>query len=173
MKTNNIIMGVLVAVIAVMGVAFAAFSTTLTIEGTASISSNWDIEYTTPAACTATSKDAGNRASTGEIEVNDAGKVIMTADFATPGDTVTCTVLVTNKSTGLSARRTGWALTSGISNSDAYSVNVTASTVENTEIAPNGTDTLTITVTYNDTVTATPDAEAKFTAQATYAQYGV
>ena len=43
MKTNNIVMGVLVAVIAVMGVAFAAFSTTLNINGTATISSSWKV----------------------------------------------------------------------------------------------------------------------------------
>ena len=45
-RKNNIIIGVLCAVVLLMAVGYAAFSSLLNITGTSSVSSNWDIEIT-------------------------------------------------------------------------------------------------------------------------------
>ena len=45
-RKNNIIIGVLCAVLLLMAVGYAAFSSLLNITGTSSVSSNWDIEIT-------------------------------------------------------------------------------------------------------------------------------
>lgn len=167
MKSNNIIMGVLVAVIAVMGVAFAAFSTTLTINGSATIDSNWNITFTA-GTCTAVSKDA-NAESNGTVSVSGTTATV-TANMMSPGDTLACTVIVNNEGS-LAAVRDSWAITKAVTNSDAYEVTATAPTVA-TLAAGTGTETLTINVTYKD-VTAKPTGSATFTGTATYKQAGV
>ena len=171
MKTNNIIMGALVAVIAVMGVAFAAFSTSLTINGTANISSNWAITFTA-GNCTATNKDAG-APSSGTVGIEADGvtaKVNVT--MMSPGDVVSCTITARNAGS-LSATRQSWALTAdgAVTNADAYQVNLTASDDDGV-LAPTESETLTVTVTYND-VTEKPASTATFKAQAIYKQTGV
>ena len=95
MKTNNIVMGVLVAVIAVMGVAFAAFSTTLNINGTATISSSWKVTFTAGTCTNTTQKDSG-KASTGTVSVNGTTATVV-ANMASPGDVLTCTVIAKNE----------------------------------------------------------------------------
>ena len=46
MKKNNIIITFLIAIVCIMAITYAAFSTTLNINGTANIDSNWDIKIT-------------------------------------------------------------------------------------------------------------------------------
>ena len=167
MKTNNIIMGVLVAVIAVMGVAFAAFSTTLEINGSATIDSNWNITFTA-GTCTAVNKDAA-APSSGTVSVSGTTATV-TANMMSPGDTLACTVIVNNEGS-LAAVRDTWAITSAVSNTDAYEVTATAPTAA-TLAAETGTETLTINITYKD-VTAKPTGSATFTGTATYKQAGV
>jgi len=171
MKSNNIIMGVLVAVIAVMGVAFAAFSTTLTIEGTATIASSWDIDYAAGTCTPAKSTDKGGAVSSGTVSVNSqTGAVEVNVDMVSPGDILNCTVVVTNNSQGLSAIRKSWAITSAVSDTNSYVVTAEADTAA--AIAPNGSETLTVKIQYNN-VTAKPADGATFTAQAVYGQAGV
>jgi len=168
MKTNNIIMGALVAVIAVMGVAFAAFSTTLTINGTASIDSNWSITFS-EGSCTVTSKDS-NIPATATISVTDAtaATATMTVNMKYPGDSATCTVIARNAG-DLAAKRTSWALTAdGAISDESYTVSVSADT--NNVLNTGDTETLKITVTYKDTVTERPTTKATFKAQAVYEQ---
>jgi len=156
MKSNNIIMGVLVAVVAVMGVAFAAFSTTLTINGSASIDSSWAIEFTAN-GCEAVSKDANIPAS-GTI-VMQGDTAVMTVDMKYPGDSVTCKVIARNAGS-LAAKRTSWALTAeGAISDPSYTVSVggDAASVLNT----NDTEDLTITVVYKGDVTEKPTGTAK------------
>lgn len=167
MKSNNIIMGVLVAVIAVMGVAFAAFSTTLTINGSATIDSNWNITFTA-GTCTAVSKDA-KAESNGTVSVSGTTATVV-ANMMSPGDTLACTVIVNNEGS-LAAVRDSWSITKAVTNSDAYEVTATAPTAA-TLAAGTGTETLTINVTYKD-VTAKPTGSATFTGTATYKQAGV
>lgn len=175
MKTNNIIVGVLVAVVAVMGVAFAAFSTTLTINGTATISSNWKIEYTA-GNCTITdsayvSSTDQTKISRGTVSVDGSGLVTVTTHMVSPGDELTCNITVTNKSTGLNAIRSQWRITTAVSNATAYTVNVTSDPATAAALAPNGSETLSVVVKYNDIENDDkPTADATFHAQAVYEQ---
>ena len=173
MKTNNIIMGALVAVIAVMGVAFAAFSTTLTITGTANISSNWSIVFTA-GDCTDVSKDAGAESSGTVSMESDGVTAKITANMMSPGDTLSCTITARNAGS-LSATRKSWALTAdpngAVTNPTAYDVTLTASDADGV-LAATESETLTVTITYKD-VTAKPTGSATFKAQAIYAQTGV
>ena len=170
MKSNNIIMGVLVAVIAVMGVAFAAFSTTLEINGSATIDSNWDIEFV-PGTCSDVSKDAA-APSSGTVKLKDGSTttVEVKASLSSPGDSLECSVTVNNKGS-LAAVRESWALTTALSDATNYEVTLDAS--GNDTLAPtNGTETLTMLIKYKD-VDVKPTGTATFTATAVYKQAGV
>lgn len=173
MKTNNIIMGVLVAVIAVMGVAFAAFSTTLTISGTANISSNWLITFTA-GDCTAVNKDATAKTNGTVSMESDGVTAKINANMMSPGDTLSCTISAKNAGS-LSATRKSWALTTdpdgSVTNPDAYEVTLTASDADGV-LNANDSEILTVTITYKD-VTTKPTGKATFKAQAVYAQTGV
>ena len=46
MREKKIIIGVMCSLICIMAIAFAAFSTTLNINGTSSIESNWKVVFT-------------------------------------------------------------------------------------------------------------------------------
>lgn len=173
MKSNNIIVGVLVAVVAVMGVAFAAFTTNLTISGTATISSSWDIKYA-PGTCTVTdskyvSSTTENQFSRGTVTVDDNGLVNITTYMVSPGDELTCTITVTNNSTGLNAIRTGWAISRTVSNTTAYTADVVEA--EASALAPGASETLSVVITYKDiTNEDKPTETATFHAQAIYGQ---
>ena len=45
-KNNNLLIIALLAIIVVMGVGYAAFTQQLTINGTATINSSWDVHMT-------------------------------------------------------------------------------------------------------------------------------
>ena len=166
MKSNNIIVGVLVAVVAVMGVAFAAFSTSLTINGTAEIKSNWRITFTA-GECTAVSKD-GTHESEGSVSM-EGSKAIVIAEMASPGDTLSCKVKVTNEGS-LDAIRDSWEITSALTNTDAYEVTL-SETPATTLTAGTGTETLTINIKYKNIGNELkPTGPAKFEATAIYVQ---
>lgn len=169
MKTNNILMGVLVAVIAVMGVAFAAFSTTLNINGTATISSTWNVTFAQGTCTNTTQKDSGKK-SEGTVSVSGTTATI-TANMASPGDVLTCTIIAKNEGT-LDAIRTSWSITTAVSDSTSYKVEATAPTAATLAAKSGSTvasETLTVKITYND-VTEIPSSAATFKAVATYAQ---
>ena len=46
MKQKNIVIGIMCIVVCIMVIGFAAFSTTLNINGTSSIESNWKVVFT-------------------------------------------------------------------------------------------------------------------------------
>ena len=170
-KNNNIIIGVLIAVIAVMGVAFAAFATTLNINGSASISSNWIITFV-PGTCTATSKDSGNPSS-GTVSVSGTTATVV-ANMSSPGDVLACTVKAQNQGT-LDADRTSWSLVGQVTDTTAYTVSLSPTTNPGSVLAAKSgstvdEETLTITITYKSTVTAKPSGAATFKAVATYEQ---
>lgn len=149
MKTNNIIIGTLVAVVVVMGVAFAAFSTSLNVNGTANISSTWNVAFKAGTCTPTVQKDSG-LASTGTVTVSGTTATV-SVDMASPGDVLTCTIIAENKGT-LPAIRTAWAFTSG-EDAEAGIFLVTASAPTATTLEPGtGTETLTLTITFpNDT----------------------
>ena len=46
MKQKNIVIGIMCITVCIMVIGFAAFSTTLNINGTSSIESNWKVVFT-------------------------------------------------------------------------------------------------------------------------------
>lgn len=91
--SKNLVIGLLCAVVCIMAVAYAAFSTTLTINGTATISSNWNVKITA-IECEATAVKGGQAAAVTKSFSNTTAQFNMT--FNQPGDTGVCTVTITN-----------------------------------------------------------------------------
>lgn len=181
MKKNNITTIILVIAVVFMAVAFAAFATTLNINGTATISSDWNVSFVAGTCTNTTQKDSA-KASTGTVSVNGTTATVV-ADMASPGDVLECTVTSQNLGS-LPAKRNTWELTStpsvmvkNASGEDisAYSVSITPTTNPGTVLAAkNGStiasETLTMTITFNANAATAPTNSATFGATATYVQ---
>lgn len=94
--SKNIVIGLLCAVVCIMAVAYAAFSTTLNINGTATIASNWNVAIT-GIECSAKAVEGGEAAAVTKSFTGTSATFNFT--FNQPGDTGTCTVTVTNAGT--------------------------------------------------------------------------
>ena len=98
-KHKNALIGALLAVVLVMAVGYAAFAQQLTINGTSTITSNWDV-HMTDGTTTPVAGVTGATAPTGTLTVAAGGlKADFTASLVSPGDTVTFTVPIVNKGT--------------------------------------------------------------------------
>lgn len=114
-KHKNALIGALLAVVFVMAVGYAAFAQLLTINGTATIDSSWDVHFdtaqttSTAIAChtgvgtssdTCGSAEAGNVDPYGAIAYDNTAEkptvANLTANLKQPGDTVTFTLKPTN-----------------------------------------------------------------------------
>lgn len=104
-KHKNALIGALLAVVFVMAVGYAAFAQQLTINGTAEISSSWDIHfdpaYTTSNSAAYSIVHAGGAsigtAPSGTIQYGtDNQQVTIDAELYQPGDKVTFTLKPTN-----------------------------------------------------------------------------
>ena len=86
---KNILIGALIFAICIMAVGYAAFATTLTVTGTATISNDWDVEITNIALVPTNSAETNK--SVGEVVSNSATHTMTTASFDCtfyqPGDT--------------------------------------------------------------------------------------
>ena len=106
-KRNYIIIG-LCMILVVMGVGYAAFSSLLTINGTANISNSWCVGFDNTKQNTYTAKvgTTGGTAPTGSItfsgstcETKYQPDASLTATFHQPGDQIEYTLTIKNKST--------------------------------------------------------------------------
>ena len=90
-KHKNALIGALLAVVFVMAVGYAAFATTLTINGTAEISSNWDVHFdNTKTTVTPVTGQGGTTAPSGTITYSsDNLTATLTANLIQPGDKLT------------------------------------------------------------------------------------
>ncbi|MBR2840399.1 MAG: hypothetical protein IKF01_00850 [Bacilli bacterium] len=145
-KRNYLIIG-LCAVLVVMVVGFAAFSSQLQINGTSEISSNWDVHIKDNGV---TYKNAVDATSTLAEKTSN-----LVATFAcnliTPGkSTISYDVVVENKGT-LNAKLDSINLTGGNS-AIAVVTSPTNASLSTSPIvlAPNDETTITVTVSYND-----------------------
>ena len=98
--SKNLVIGMLCAVVCIMAVAFAAFQTQLTVNGTASIESNWKVAFEPEeniADCELHSAAGGTTGVTASVNrVSDALATI-NMTFSQPGDYAICTINVENK----------------------------------------------------------------------------
>ncbi len=163
-RKRNVIIYSLCGVLLLMTIGYAAFNTLLTINGTTSISSNWDIKITN-----ITNKDIVGKASDEESQVVDDLKATFKANLVSPGDSITYDITVENK---------------GNINAELDSIDVSENTNENIKIVtsgiaegdklnPSSTATLSVKVTYSDEVTTQPDnLKAEVTITLNYIQEG-
>lgn len=167
MKSNNLIIGALVLTLVVMGVAYAAFSTTLTINGTASVESEWGPIYLNSCSCTSTTaKDTSHPSSATCTPVTGSSTTILgtiEATMVSPGDVVTCTFNTKNEGTLIAAAPT---LTVTPTSNSYYTVAASAGTCMK---ADGGTGSFKVTITYKDVTTA-PTASQAFVVKAAYSQ---
>ena len=106
-KRNYIIIG-LCMILVIMGVGYAAFSSLLTINGTANISNSWCVgfdntkenDYTAKAGITGGTTPTGSISFSGSTcETKYQPDASLTATFKQPGDQIEYTLTIKNKST--------------------------------------------------------------------------
>ncbi len=89
---KNAIIGGLLAIVFVMSVGYAAFATSLNINGSASISTTWDVHIKSINATSGASFNDATKTSIGQdgLSANFGVKLV------SPGDTITYTIVVAN-----------------------------------------------------------------------------
>ena len=104
-KHKNILIGTLLAVVFVMAVGYAAFTQQLTINGSASITSNWHVGFDTtkttgePGVVTPTTGANGTTAPSGTVSYTNDQQATISATLNQPGDKVVFTLTIENTGT--------------------------------------------------------------------------
>lgn len=95
--SKNMVIGMLCAVVCVMAVAYAAFSTSLNVTTTATVASNWCVKVKS-ASCEATPVTGGaeGSATAKATTASNALGATLEMKFTQPGDSATCTVVYEN-----------------------------------------------------------------------------
>ena len=166
-KHKNILIGTLLAVVFVMAVGYAAFAQQLTINGSASIDSRWDVHMVqTEDGHTATAVGSSNM---GTIPTNPTVVVggggltaTLTAELVSPGDSVVYTIPITNAGTlnakydGITMSGADFGLASATSQTSATStsgnIKYEVTKVPGATLNAGAWDTIQVTVTYLDYV---------------------
>jgi len=148
-KKRNIIIGSLCAVLLLMVVGYAAFSTALNIKGTASISSNWNIKITK----IETQNIIGGASNAEEPTGVDTLTATFKTNLVSPGDSISYKITVSNLG-NLDAKLEKISVTD--SNNPAIKFE-TSGLEEGTVLSAGGTADLTVTVTYDSNVTSQPE----------------
>ena len=153
-KHKNALIGGLLALVFVMAVGYAAFAQQLTINGSASISSSWDVKITNIEVST----QSGTASNIG-AEVGKGGlSASFDASLVSPGDSITYTVTVHNGGT-IDAKLSEWSLEAGDTNAEDPIVYTVNGLTNEEELAAGADKEFTVTVTYNDKVTQQPAQE--------------
>lgn len=163
MKEKGILVAMLCTVVIVMAVAFAAFSSNLKVNGTASIDSTWNVAF-----------DADNSSCSDGSSIAVSGTTATLAvSLETPGDEVTCTIGVKNTGS-LDAKLA--SITSTPTGTAPITFTVTPSTSDLTTrpvlAKQTGTESITVKVSYNSNVEGQPDELSNtIVVAANYEQY--
>ena len=163
-KKNNIIIGMLLGIVLLMAIGYAAFSSVLNISGTGSISSSWNIKITNVEV----SNTVGD-ASDGEGTTFEDLTATINSNLVSPGDSITYDVTVRNDGS-LDAVLTDINLTESTNPAISFS---TSNLTEGTELGSGEEAILKVTVTYNNSVTSQPEnTSANLNVTLDYAQKG-
>ncbi len=160
--SKNLVIGMLCAVICVMAVAYAAFSTTLNINGTATIDSNWCVQIKEEElSCTPTPVDGGKPGSVTATATRDSGVLAtVTMKFTQPGDKAVCTIHFENCG-DLDAKLNSINVT-GEDEEGPIKFTVAKPSVNDVlEASGDEQHTVTITGTYDSTTTSQPTSLSK------------
>ena len=193
---KNFLIGGLIAIIVIMGVGYAAFATQLNINGTAEITSKWDVHIKDIQLASANGT-TGTASNVAEKMTVKEGKLDATfeATLLSPGDSVTYDVTVENKGTlnaklsGINATQTniggdtpasddvviteGETYKTADAPANAIVYTITGLTKDSTLEANTGTLTFQVKVEYNNAVTSQPAAaqlKSKLDLALTYTQ---
>lgn len=168
-KGRNIVIGLLCAIIVLMGVGFAALFSELEIKGSTSLSNTWNVQIT----------DIEVESTTGKANAGTPTPTGTTANFnATleePGDSVTYKVTVTN---GGSINAVLTTVSNGFTNLETDAIEYTLSEVnpkKNDKLASGDVHTFYVTAAYKENATGenAPTEEEKtkaFSLQLKYEQ---
>jgi hypothetical protein len=174
-KTRIIAVAALVAGVLGLGVAFAALSTTLLINGTTKIkSASWDIHWD-DLKCTPSGEAAvvsANDATAITKTTNDKDTVKVSAEFKAKGDKVVCTMNAVNGGT-INAKLDGFAS----SLTSLSTINVTPELkvagvvpADGRPLNAGASETYTLTLTYTGAPVSTDSADQTFTYTLPYVQ---
>lgn len=146
-RNRGIVIGVLCAVILFMSIGFAAISTRLTLTGTATVGSTWNVEITD-----ITKTDASTAGATDAVAPDyTATTATFNVELAQPGDKAVYEVTVTNKGT-IEASLTDIASSLDSSKDAKDALTLTVSGVEKgATLAAGATHVFTMTAQYKDT----------------------
>lgn len=97
--SKNIVIGLLCTVLCVMAVAYAAFSTSLEINGTATISSTWNVAISDIQCETEIGTTGGVTITPPTVTGVGTTEATIGVSFNQPGDSMTCTVYIANNGT--------------------------------------------------------------------------
>lgn len=151
-KHKNALIGALLAVVFVMAVGYAAFAQQLTINGSASISSSWDIKITDIQPGSPVGTAVSNSASVGGGGLSAS----FSASLQSPSDSLTYTVTVHNGG-NIDAKLSEWNLSAGDDNANDPIVYSVSGLTNDEELAAGADKKFTVTVTYNNNVTSQPE----------------
>ena len=157
-KTKNALIGGLLAIVFVMAVGYAAFAQQLTINGTASVTSAWQVELTdieaTSTNATGTDVPSADSGADGGTALINSSTAQFKADLKSPGDSVTYTVTVENKG-NINAQVKSIEFTEG---DDGAPISYTYTGINQGDpLNASDSTTFTVTVTYDDTVESQPE----------------
>ena len=164
-KKNNIIIASLCGVLVLMGIGYAAFASGLKINGTSSISSNFNVLITD-----ITSGSIVGSASNASEPTHTDTTATFSTNLVSPGDSITYTIRVENRG-NIDAVLTGIEVNTG--NNDAIEF-ITSGIEEGDVLLKETTDELKVKVTYSNSVTGQPsNTTSTITVTLNYEQAGV
>lgn len=179
---KNYIAIVLVVLLLALAVGYAAFSSQLTITGTAKANGKWDVKFKANSASATQSIVTGTATNTAEIN-SDGTAMTVTVNLATPGDGSNISVVVENTGS-LDAKLTGFNVTGDLTQVDTSNVyqksaiKLTVPEMTEGEILTKGTSkTFIFSVEWDENVKTLTDAvngeSATFTITFDYEQNGI
>lgn len=167
MKSTNgkgILIGAIVCVLAI-GVGFAAFASTLTINGTATMSGDFNIKFT---AASAVENNTTTTLSPATIGADGVLSFDVAVDLKAPGSTSTVNYTITNKGT-IAANLAAPEIVCYSDSSKATAVScsdddfdITASAVSPTSLDATDTATGTVTVSWKSTSETIPEKNVRY-----------
>ena len=147
-QRNNIIIASLCAVLVLMGIGYAAFSTQLKINGTSNISSNWNVLITD-----ITSGSIVGGASNASEPTHTDTTATFSTNLISPGDSITYTITVANQGS-IDAVLKNIEVNTGSNEAIEFE---TSGIEEGDILLKETTDELYVKVTYSDSVTSQPE----------------
>ncbi len=165
-KAKNIIIGALLAAVAIMAVGYAALAQTLKINGTATISSTWNVAITgitegTPTGSATNAEDVSYDGTSATFNVN----------LAKPGDKMVYEITVKNSGT-LNAKLTGLTVNPAEPAGTGIYYKVTGVEQNVTTLDADAENTITVEVGWNASDTTMPlETTQALTVNLTYSQY--